>query len=448
MTAIPSITEFEESAVSLWMGQNAEWTVYLENAGNTYDSSLRIRVTADKNLPGMLVQTVTNRGVGQLNGWIDVPMGPGGTEEVSIHFETMNNFPLGESILLTLEVEGGRITSQDTLQTVSTQVLVTVDQKRSISATWNLDPAALFEPDQMSTFQINVTTDSTMPITVNLSRIIPESVFVDCRPRSQNGDVILLLPASSPGPPQTGVVDCDISLQADQRDRTVEFELHDDSGLSIWSSGPVHLKTVQVEDSGGFAGFGSAALMAGGVIAAVVFIVFFTFMTTMILKRRRELDMIELTEDEVDDSTTETTIHQQTQIQTSHVTQNPVMQANVQPQTSPPGPMPGAPGPMPTTTPAVQPTVPSPNPDPSPQDFTDEQLMAAGWSQSQIQELRGTVVTQQEDAGAALPSFNCLVTGQVLTADDSWWQCPSCGSFASSVAIAPYTHCPACNAPR
>ena len=188
--------------------------------------------------------------------------------------------------------------------------------------------------------------------------------------------------------------------------------------------------------------------MAGGVIAAVVFIVFFTFMTTMILKRRRELDMIELTEDEVDDSTTETTIHQQTQIQTSHVTQNPVMQANVQPQTSPPGPMPGAPGPMPTTTPAVQPTVPSPNPDPSPQDFTDEQLMAAGWSQSQIQELRVTVVTQQEDAGAALPSFNCLVTGQVLTADDSWWQCPSCGSFASSVAIAPYTHCPACNAPR
>ena len=141
MTAIPSITEFEDEQASLWMGQSAEWTVYLENTGNTFDSSLRVRISADKNLPGMLVQAVTSRGVGQLNGWVDLPMGPGGSEAITIHFETMENFPLGESIGLTLEVEGGRITSQDVLQTVTAQVLVTVDQKRSLDATWNLDPS-------------------------------------------------------------------------------------------------------------------------------------------------------------------------------------------------------------------------------------------------------------------------------------------------------------------
>mgnify|MGYP001162648729 CR=1 FL=1 len=446
MTAIPSITEFEESEVSLWMGQNAEWIVYLENAGNTYDSSMRIRVTTDKNLPGMLVQAVTNRGVGQLNGWVDIPMGPGGTEEVAIHFETMDNFPLGESVRLTLEVEGGRITSQDTLQTVSTEVQVTVDQKRSLSASWNLNPAVLFEPEQMSTFQINVTTDSTMPITVNLSKSVPDSVFVDCRPQSQNGDIILLLPASNPGPAQTGVIDCDISLQADQRDRTVEFELFDDSGSSIWSSGPVHLKTVPVDDSGGFAGFGSAAMLAGAIISVVIFIAFFVFMTTLILKRRRELDIIESAEDEVSESPIETSATQQMQTETSPM-QNPVVQ-QLPAQNIPPGPMPGAPGPMPVTAPVVQQPVVEPNPEPSPQDFTDEQLLAAGWSQLQIQELRGTVMIQPSGDSAVLPTFNCLVTGQVLTANDSWWQCPSCGGFASSVAIEPYTHCPACNTPR
>ena len=105
MTAIPSITQFEDEQASLWMGQSAEWTVYLENTGNTFDSSLRVRISADKNLPGMLVQAVTSRGVGQLNGWVDLPMGPGGSEAITIHFETMENFPLGESIRFTLEFE-------------------------------------------------------------------------------------------------------------------------------------------------------------------------------------------------------------------------------------------------------------------------------------------------------------------------------------------------------
>ena len=303
MTAIPEITGFEESEASLWMGQSAEWSVQLQNSGNTYDSSLRIRVTADKNLPGMLVQAVTSRGVGQLNGWVDVPMGPGGIEEITIHFETMDNFPLGESVRLILEVEGGRITSQDILQTVPTELQVSVDQKRSLSATWNLDPSVLFEPDILRTFHINVTTDSTMPITVNLSSQTPESVFIDCRPRSQNGDIVLLLPASNPGPAQTGTIECDISLAADVRDRTVEFELSDDSGNVIWASGPVHLQTIQVDDSGGFAGFGSAAILAVGVLGAIIFVAFFIFMTTMILKRRRELDELEYGVDEEESDT-------------------------------------------------------------------------------------------------------------------------------------------------
>ena len=440
MTAIPEISDFEVSEVSLWMGQSEEWTVELQNAGNTYDSSMRVRVTSDKNQPGMIVQATTSRGIGQLNGWVDIPMGPGGVEEISIHFETLDNFPLGESILLTVEVQGGQIPGQDNFQVDSTQLLVTVDQKRSITASWNLDPEILFEPEEMSTFQINVTTDSTMPITVNLTTVVPDSVFIDCRPRSQNGNVVLLLPASSPGPAQTGTIDCDISLDSDKRDRTVEFELMDDSGSSIWSSGPVHLKTKQVEESGGFSGFGNAALLAGGILAAIAFTVFFIFMTTMILKRRKVLDSLEYDTEEEPDVAPVMAVA-------------PATQASPMPQqTAPPGPMPGAPGPMPVAaTPVVA------EPEPSPQDFSDEQLRASGWSDIQIQELRNAnaptpaanpVVSQPDPAASTLPTFNCLVTGQVLTSNDAWWQCSNCGGFAASVAISPYTHCPSCNTIR
>ena len=455
MTAIPEISDFDNEEVSLWIGQSESWTISLQNTGNTYDSSMRLRVTSDKNVPGMIVQAVTTRGTGQLNGWIDVPMGPGGVEEVMIVFQTMENFPLGDSILLTVEVEGGQITNQDAIQTISTGMLITVDQKRSLNAAWNLDSSILYPPGEMNNFQINVTTDSTMAITVNLSSTVPESVFLDCRPRSDDGSVILFIPASSPGPAQTATIDCDISLEADERDRTVSFELTDENGESIWVSGPVHLKTIQNDESGGFAGFGDVTLLIAGLVGGIIFVSFFVYMVMLIYRRRRTLDEIEDLDDEID----EIAEYEPATAPVVTPQQQPAMQAPVQ---TAPGPMPGAPGPMPTAAPVVQ-EVLEPSPEPEPADYTDEQLRASGWSDAQILELRGVSATpatdafdalgttppdNSESASSSLPVFNCIVTGNVLTAADSWWQCSSCGGFAEGVAISQHTHCPACNMAR
>ena len=458
MTAIPEIGQFETEDVSLWLGQSESWSLSLQNSGNTYDSSMRLRVTSDKNLPGMIVQVVTSRGTGQLNGWVDVPMGPGGVEEVMVVFESLGNFPLGESVLLSVEVEGGQITNQDSIVSLSTDILVTVDQKRSVTAVWNLDSSVLFDPGEMSTFQINVTTDSTMPVTVTLNSSVPESVFLDCRPRTQEGNVVVFMPESSPGPAQTATIDCDLSLDADERERTVSFEVTDDRGGLVWESGPVHLKTKQIDESGGFAGFGSATMLLGGIIGGIVFISFFIYMTTLILRRRRKLDEIEdLDEDEIVAYGASNNAAPDAAAQPSPaVPAAPVVVAQAAP-----GPMPGAPGPMPTAAPVQQ--VAAPVAEPSPADYSDEQLRASGWSDQQIQELRGVPTTSVTDAfeslgsnqqqeveavGASLPAFNCIVTGQVLTANDAWWQCTGCGGFAAATAIAQYTHCPTCNLAR
>ena len=455
MTAIPELSDFSEDEVSLWLGQSESWVVTIENVGNTYDSSLRLRVTSDKNMPGMIVQAVTSRGTGQLNGWVDMPMSPGGVEEIMIVFETMENFPLGDSVLLSVEVEGGQITNEDVIQSISTDLRVTVDQKRSVVATWNLDSEILFYPEEMNTFQINVTTDSTMAVTVNLTSSVPESVFLDCRPRAQDGSVVLFMPASSPGPAQTATIECDLSLEADVRERTVNFVLTDDLGESIWESGPIHLKTEQIEDESGFAGFGSLTMMLAGIIGGIIFVSFVIYMIALIYRRRRTLDDIE---DEDEEELTPFGGESGPTVPAVQI--QPAAQVPV--QTSP-GPMPSAPGPMPAAAPVVQP-VAQPEPEPSPTDFTDDQLRASGWSDAQIQELRGqdstTTVTEAFSAlgsqtveadiatGASLPAFNCIVTGNVLTASDAWWQCTGCGGFAAAVAIAEYTHCPACNLGR
>jgi len=451
MTAIPELSDFEIDEVSLWIGQSESWTVTLQNSGNTYDNSVRLRITSDKNVPGMIVQAVTSRGTGQLNGWIDVPMSPGGVEEIMIVFETFDNFPLGDSVLLTVEVEGGQVLNQDILQTFSTDLRVTVDQKRSVEATWNLDSSQLFSPEEMNTFQINVTTDSTMAVTVNLTSSVPESVFLDCRPRSQDGGVVLFIPASSPGPAQTSTIDCDLSLEADERERTVNFVLTDEMGETIWSSGQIHLKTEQVDESDGFAGFGGATMLIAGIAGGVVFIAFFVYMIAIIYRRRRTLDEIEdMDEEEIiaygsaPESTVPVVVQQQ-----------PVVQTPVQPT-----PTATAPGPMPSAAPVAQ--VVTPTPEPSPADYTDEQLRESGWSDVQIQELRGAPAASVTDAfnalgetsvenelpSSSLPAFNCIVTGNVLTATDAWWQCSGCGGFAAATAIAVYTHCPACNLAR
>ena len=455
MTAIPELSDFVSDEISLWIGQSESWIVTLQNSGNTYDNSLRLRVTSDKNIPGMIVQAVTSRGTGQLNGWVDVPLSPGGLEEIMIVFETFDNFPLGDSVLLTVEVEGGQITNQDVILSLSTNLQVTVDQKRSVEAVWNLDSTQLFSPEEMNTFQINVTTDSTMPVTVNLTSSVPESVFLDCRPRSQEGGVVLFMPASSPGPAQTATIECDLSLEADERERTVNFVLTDELGETIWSSGPIHLKTEQVEESGGFAGFGSLTTLIGGIVGGIAFVGFFIYMIAIIYRRRRTLDEIEDLDDEEEmtgyGSATEST----TPATTVQQPQQPIAHVPVQPTAA-------APGPMPTAAPVAQ--VATPTPEASPADYTDEQLRASGWSDAQIQELRGVSTSSVSDAfnalggnpadnsglpsDSSLPAFNCIVTGNVLTSTDAWWQCSGCGGFAAATAIAVYTHCPTCNLER
>ena len=434
MTAIPDITDFSDEETSLWLGQTYSWTLQMLNLGNTYDSSARMRVTSDKNIPGMVVKAETSRGIGQLNGWVDLPMSPTASENVVVTFETLENFPLGESVELTVEIEGGKIAIDDLLQTDSTSITINVDQKRGLSVVWNLDADAEFEPEVLSTFHINVTTDSTMDITLNLNASIPDSVFLDCRPHSQEGAIILLIPASSPGPAQTESIECSISLEADSRDRTVSFILSDENGATVWESGPVHLKTEEIGESGGFSGFGDVAFFISGIFALLVFVVFFAFMTTLIMRRRNQLDDLEEMEDFEDEEETQ----QHGGTSQGSATGQVVYQT--------------PPGPMPKSQVTVQPTV---VPEQATQqlsaaDYTDAQLRSSGWSDQQIHELRGTnqtppVENNDVSSSSTLPTFTCVVSGRILTTSDSWWQCNSCGVFADAHAIFAYTHCPSCN---
>ena len=189
--------------------------------------------------------------------------------------------------------------------------------------------------------------------------------------------------------------------------------------------GPVHLKTFQVDESGGFAGFGSAVLLGGGLIALVAFVAFFVFMTSMILKRRRALDILESGEEEVEDVSPVTMAATPMQLQPNPGRPDTCTSAGSQ-QAAPRSyaGRAGAGAYCFTHCSAIDCSGNS-EPTPAPEDFTDAQLMAAGWSQAQILELRGSA--SAHGTSAALPTFNCIVTGQVWTANDAWWQCPSCG---------------------
>jgi len=490
MIAIPQITAFESDETSVWLEQSTAWIVILSNEGNTYDSSMRARVTVDSNRPGLFIQMHSDRGAGQLNGWVDFPMAAGGSEELFISFETYDSFPLGESVTLTIEVEGGRVTPQDSLVTTSTSMRIDVDQKRDLSVSWNLDADQRMPRSQPHAFQINVTTDSTMPITVTLGSTVPEGTTLDCRPHSQEGEVVLLLPASSPAPPETGTIECDVTLEPSDLARTFTFTLVDDTGEEIWVSGPVHLKTETAPPESGLSLTGSLSTNAIAAGAAVGFLLFFVAMTTLILRRRRTLDEIDEEEDDEPEIQTPgaapvgTPVIQGPPAVAAVPVARAVPVAPIVPvqaaapvaavaQAAPPGPMPGAPGPMPAV--AAEAT---------PAEYSDEQLVASGWSAEQIAELRGqpapvltnafdslgvaeatpvveaaaepvaeptvepVVDTSQEAVSAdpGLPVFNCMVSGIALTSEIAWWQCPSCSGFAATEAIGDHTHCPQCNA--
>ena len=266
------------------------------------------------------------------------------------------------------------------------------------------------------------------------------------------------MPASSPAPAQTYSIDCEISLEADERARTVSFQLTDDNGDVVWTSGPTHLKTKQVSKDGKFAGFGDVTVVFVSIIGGIAFIAFFIYMTMLILRRRRELDDFE--EESEDDEITPYGAHVEQVVQQPVTTVAAAQPTAPGPMPGAPGPMPGAPGPMPASAPVAA-LIVEPTPEPSPADFSDEQLRASGWNDAQIQELRGVVITPtavafnsldsstiESESSPALPVFHCIVTGNELTANDAWWQCSSCDGFAIATAIEQHTNCPSCNAAR
>jgi len=452
--AVPEIDSFVVESQSAWVGQSISHALILRNSGNTYDTSLRARATVDSIHPGMFVQLHSSRGIGQLNGWVDIPLAPGGEEELLLTFETDTAFTLGTTVVVSVEIEGGKVFSTDVTVTTSTSIEISVNQRRDLQVNWDLDPTVKFKPDQNSQFQINVTSDSTMPISVYLTHTIPDTVTIDCSPQAQNGSVTLVLPVSYPGPSYTGVIVCDIALQKDDLARTLSFELVDDRGTIIWTSGMTHLKTADDEQAKAGALSSIFSMEVLGIVLAILFITFVIAMVSMILRRASSLENHDDDEYEYQDDEGE----------------RPDVQTEQPAAAGPPGPMPGAPGPMPVSTPVIQEPVAYVQPevvveDQSPENFTDEQLRASGWNEEQIAELRGATAptltgafdqlgsvsssasAQEGEATSTLPTFTCIVTGQVLTADDAWWQCKGCNGFAAAVAIANHSQCPSCNTP-
>lgn len=464
MMALPHLEPFMNQDVSAWLEQSLEFNLVVANTGNTFDASLRVRVSASSSQNIFVTLDSSRTGVdGTLNSWMDLPMSPGANETLTISFVSTSAFPLGETIQLTVEVEGGMIGANDPLISSSTSINITVNQKRQLDVAWDLLVDDEIKPNQPKSFNIDVSSDSTMAVRVTLDSIVPADAVLDCTPASTNGTVELLLPAAEQDA-QTGIIECQITLAESDLKQTLTLHLHDDNDELIWSQ-IVHLKTEQTEKKSGT--FGAFNIEVLGVISGVIFIVFVIVMAAMIIRRMNRLDSFEFEDDE--DYEGEGDV----QVQAEQVA--PV--AAIQQQAAAPGPMPGAPGPMPAlqvapaqvaaavnVAPSVEPAAQAEQP--GPESYSDDELRTAGWSEVQISELRGENQeslsnafgsldpgAQMEDSATvaepnqSLPSFNCIVTGSVLTAADSWWQCSHCSGFAEIGAIGQYTSCPACNTP-
>ena len=100
-----------------------------------------------------------------------------------------------------------------------------------------------------------------------------------------------------------------------------------------------------------------------------------------------------------------------------------------------------------------------------PKQWSREELLASGWTNEQIissyphlavpsvsvltsafDSLGGNTAPQEQEEGPTLPAVNCVITGQELTSNDQWSQCPSCGAWAEATAKAGCENCPRCRA--
>ncbi len=455
-TVHPTLTDLPSEVTSAWIGQELAWDVTLSNDGNSYDSTLRARVMVDSIRTGMLVQMVSDRGAGQLNGWIDIPLGGGQSEVLTLTFLSFEDFPLGQSVVITLEAEstwGG-----DETVLIRTEHTVLVDQRRDIEVDTSLMEPYLFDPSETHSFTVDVTTRSTMTITVELQVTSPSSVDFTCRPRSQSGEYMLLLPIASNGIEETQTFTCDFTIAADEQARTVYMLIIDEDGDEVWNSGPIHMKTPVQEKAGeGFGGFSFNSILgeqAIAISAAVLFLAFFLTMSVLILRRRKHLHHLEDIEEEDE--------HEDQGVAAAvTIARPPVAVATTTPvqqqpaQSEHPGWIwnaaanqwvadPAFTAAQPVAQPAA---VQQPVPETTSAPVVLENAFGA-LGEPEQEPFSGVQEDEQQQTvsneGPLLPSFQCMVTGVELTAEVAWWQCPSCEGFASSEAIADMTACPRC----
>ena len=410
-TARPYLSAFEAEESELWVGQEMTWELNLTNDGNTFDSRARVRVLSDALHPGMIAQLSSSRGnTGQLNGWIDLPLGAGASETLTITFRTLDDFPFGTTIQLTVEAQGGWDENGNPIQ-VSTSHTVNVNHRRSVEVDTSLAEPHDYDANAPYAFWINASSESTMAITLDLAIDAPEGVVINCEPRAQENTVQILLPEKLGDRAVEGQIECQMTLSPSDQARTIELSMTDDQGERIWTTGPVHVRVNAVEESGSFT-LASLPVMAIAGVGGFVFILFVVAMVVLIARRSRTLARIEDGEDEEPQPVAEPA-------------------AGTAPW-APPGPMPqaGPPGPMPVVEEQAA--------EPSPADYSDDELRASGWSDAQIAELRGE---------PALPTFVCMASGVTLGADQAWWQCPACQGFAATSALTGLSACPGCQSP-
>ena len=409
--------------------------------------------------------------------WLEIPLPPGGYAEIRISLSVGSQVDIGTSLELMISASGGE-NDVGTPYLITDSTTLNVAVRRDVNAHVEYDENLLTQGEAFD-FTIVIESRSSVEETVYLEfGLNPSNLDMICDTQQLLSEEILT--RIIPKPDSTGVKNITVVCQtiSDSGDNkgTIILELSGGEGNTTLLENTLLIEWDKLsetsENSKGIMGIGIKETIIGA--SAVVLLMIIILLSLAI---RRDRDDEDISENILKETVALTTSNYENWNANAQAQQQQVAQAQQQ----------------------IQPNFIQTIAVPKQSNWTDDQLIAAGWTQEQIvkhrepmtetsptttdyhtqtstQPLLSTAfdslgftetvtsdvsedeITQDKESNvlkqthennldkdsATLPVMNCVITGGVLSLTNKWFQCPSCGGYADMDAKLGVTHCPRC----
>lgn len=416
----PEIVDFKTTQRNLLVGETGIINFEVHNIGNVGDPNLRVKAQL-QTMPSttevelMLINLDNPSITASESNWIDMAQPARGIGHLQLRVILSDETPLNTNIAITIIVEGGDNGNGFPI-TLNEGLVIVVNERRDVNVEMTYESSTAKEGSALQ-FSFTAWSNSSVLETLQLTPVLPEGWNLECDGLVVAESIEITLIASDGMRPTSAIVQCSIINEGEITNGDVSWNLKNQEGdILIANSESFSYSTAENDETSAL----DFLKMDMKVVAVIVVILVFSVVMTLLILSKKRRSLVENEDDieegeEVNQYTVESDVLQP-QLQSLDPLSVPSTSSELThqtTQTSFTSAMPLQTNAEPTqivTTQITDSLHPTPVSQITEPEWTDEQLLASGWTLEQIQQHRNQGVQgNPEQEGKSLDNaFSAL----------------------------------------